>query len=71
MDSLGASPAALASVNLEDLWLKEEPPNVPGTSAERPNWRCQSAFGLEEIRSNDEVQSALLRLARSRREAVE
>ena len=29
------------------------------------------ALGLEEIRSNDEVQSALLRLARSRREAAE
>ena len=66
MDSLGASPAALALVNLEDLWLKEEPHNVPGTSEERPNWRHHSALGLKEIRSNDEVQSALLRLARSR-----
>ena len=71
IDSLGASPAALALVNLEDLWLEEEPQNVPGTSEERPNWRRQSALGLEEIRSNDEVQSALLRLARARREAAE
>ena len=71
MDSLGASPAARALVNLEDLWLEEEPQNVSRTSDERPYWRRHSAFGLEEIRSNDEVQSELLRLARSRWEAAE
>ena len=71
IDSLGASSAALVLANLEDLWLEEEPQTVPGTSQDLPNWPRQSALGLEEIRSSDEVRSALLRLTRSRREAAE
>ena len=36
---LGESAAELVMVNLEDLWLERAPQNVPGTGAERPNWR--------------------------------
>ena len=31
LDHLSASPAAVALVNLEDLWLEKESQNVPGT----------------------------------------
>jgi 4-alpha-glucanotransferase len=47
--SLAASPAQLALVALEDLWLETCPQNVPGTSQERPNWRRKARYSLEEF----------------------
>jgi len=46
---LTASPAEIALINLEDLWLETKPQNVPGTSSERPNWRRKSKMSLEQI----------------------
>lgn len=46
---LKASPAEIALINLEDLWLETKPQNVPGTSSERPNWRRKSKISLEQI----------------------
>lgn len=44
---LGASPARLVLVNLEDLWLEVEQQNTPGTRFERPNWRRKACYVLE------------------------
>jgi 4-alpha-glucanotransferase len=38
LEYLSDSDARAVLVNLEDLWLEEEPQNVPGTNTERPNW---------------------------------
>ncbi|HWC61806.1 MAG TPA: 4-alpha-glucanotransferase, partial [Verrucomicrobiae bacterium] len=46
---LKASPAEIALINLEDLWLETRPQNVPGTSSERPNWRRQAKLSFEEM----------------------
>jgi 4-alpha-glucanotransferase len=46
---LGASPAEVVLVNLEDLWLETHPQNVPGTSTERPNWRRKARLTIEQI----------------------
>jgi len=46
---LTASPAEIALINLEDLWLETKPQNVPGTSIERPNWQRRSKMSLEQI----------------------
>jgi 4-alpha-glucanotransferase len=46
---LAASRARVVLVNLEDLWLETEPQNVPGTGAERPNWRRKARYALEEL----------------------
>jgi 4-alpha-glucanotransferase len=47
---LAASPAQTVLVNLEDIWGETNPQNVPGTAAERPNWRRKSRFGFEQFR---------------------
>ncbi|MGH7467727.1 MAG: 4-alpha-glucanotransferase [Longimicrobiales bacterium] len=65
---LAASPASLVLVNLEDLWREERPQNVPGTSAERPNWRRRTRPSLEEIVNEPEVAALLSRLNEIRRE---
>ncbi|MFQ5816643.1 MAG: 4-alpha-glucanotransferase [Terriglobia bacterium] len=44
---LAASPARAVVVNLEDLWLETQSQNVPGTGAERPNWRLKARHALE------------------------
>ena len=44
---LAKSDAWLLLVSAEDLWLETDPQNVPGTSAELPNWRRKFAKLLE------------------------
>jgi 4-alpha-glucanotransferase len=57
--SLAASPAQLALVGLEDLWLETKPQNVPGTSLERPNWVRKARYSLEEFCRLPQVLDAL------------
>ncbi len=66
---LAASPARLLLVNLEDLWREERPQNVPGTSADRPNWRRRTRPTLEEIMNSAEITAVLRRLNEIRRES--
>lgn len=56
---LGASPAEVVLVNLEDLWLETEPQNVPGTHDERPNWRRKARYSLETFSGLPEVTDVL------------
>lgn len=69
LEHLAAGPAGRLSVNLEDLWGEAEPQNVPGTGAERPNWRRRAAEDLPEIFHDPAVGEALERIAAKRREA--
>lgn len=59
LEHLAASPARMLLVNLEDLWGETEPQNVPGTSAERPNWRRKARLTLEELSARPEVVETL------------
>jgi 4-alpha-glucanotransferase len=68
---LASSEAAIVVVNLEDLWLEEEPQNVPGTSDERPNWCRKAARSLEEMRSSSDVAALLEMVDRHRRAGAE
>ena len=68
---LAASEAPIVVVNLEDLWLEEEPQNVPGTSADRPNWRRKARKSLEDMRSSPEVAALLEVVDRHRRAGAE
>ncbi|MBM3939644.1 MAG: 4-alpha-glucanotransferase [SAR202 cluster bacterium] len=49
LKALSASDAGVVLVNLEDLWLEEEPQNVPGTGQELPNWRRKARYALDEF----------------------
>jgi 4-alpha-glucanotransferase len=65
---LAASPAELALINIEDLWLETLPQNVPGTSTERPNWRRKTRLSLEQIKADRTIQTLLEVIARQRQE---
>ena len=67
---LAGSNSPLVLVNLEDLWLETQPQNVPGTTAERPNWLRRARYRLEEMRQMPEVIEALRQVDRLRREGV-
>lgn len=46
---LSQGEAGFLLVNLEDLWLEPASQNVPGTGAERPNWRNKTCRGFERF----------------------
>ncbi|HZD67746.1 MAG TPA: 4-alpha-glucanotransferase [Actinomycetes bacterium] len=46
---LARTPAMLVAATLEDAVLARERPNVPGTTAERPNWRIPLPVLLEDL----------------------
>jgi 4-alpha-glucanotransferase len=46
---LARSAAKMVLVTLDDLLLERRPQNVPGTGAERRNWRCKIAVALEDL----------------------
>lgn len=71
LEWLGASPAAAVTVSVEDLWLEEEPQNVPGTHRERPNWRRRFAHPVDEGLARTDAAEALGRLDAARRRAHE
>jgi 4-alpha-glucanotransferase len=67
LEWLGAGPAAVVLAAVEDLWLEEEPQNVPGTHRERPNWRRRFAHALDDGLSGELATTALERLDTARR----
>lgn len=68
---LARSEAPLVVVNLEDLWLEEEPQNIPGTMHERPNWRRKARLSLEDMRGSEGVAALLDEVSRRRRDGRE
>jgi 4-alpha-glucanotransferase len=68
---LARSDAPIVVVNLEDLWLEEEPQNVPGTTGERSNWCRKARLTLEGMRSSADVVAILDEVARRRRKRSE
>lgn len=63
---LAASPADLLVVNLEDLWLEEEPQNVPGV-LDPHNWRRKTARTLDDLTTDQEIRHCLEVVAQLRR----
>jgi 4-alpha-glucanotransferase len=67
LDHLAAGPVRTLLVSLEDLWLETEPQNVPGTWAERPNWRRAARYSFEEFSQRPEVADTLRNVDRLRK----
>jgi 4-alpha-glucanotransferase len=61
LEILLGSEADLVVVNVEDLWLEEQPQNVPG-SLERPNWRSMLSCDITSL--PPEVLEALASIVR-------
>ncbi len=55
------SATSLVLVNLEDLLFETQPQNLPGTGAERPNWRRKLRAGETEVREAIETVARWLR----------
>lgn len=66
-EALAASPAHVALVTVEDLWLEPEPQNVPGTSDERPNWRRPWSRPADAVLADPTLGAALDAVAARRR----
>lgn len=67
LEWLASSPAEIVLVNLEDLWGETGCQNVPGTSAERPNWRRKFKLALENILSSPDFREFLASIDHRRR----
>jgi 4-alpha-glucanotransferase len=64
---LAAGPARVVLVTLEDLWLEERAQNVPGTGAERPNWRGRIRVPLNALPTTPAVTGPLAEIDERRR----
>jgi 4-alpha-glucanotransferase len=53
---LALTPCFLWLINQEDLTLGERQQNLPGTTAEYPNWRGKIRWSLDDLRSLPEAQ---------------
>ena len=62
-----AGGASLAcAVQLDDLLLSEDQPNVPGTTSEQPNWRRRTTLPLEQILTDPDAALILRAIAAAR-----
>lgn len=55
---LAAGPSLAFAVQLDDIMLEREQPNVPGTTDEQPNWRRQAKLSLDQL--SQDVDSAMI-----------
>ncbi len=53
---IASTPSALMVLNQEDLFKQTEQQNLPGTTAEYPNWRRKMRFAIDELGSNPYVR---------------
>jgi 4-alpha-glucanotransferase len=63
---LASTASALVAVQAEDLLGMVEPVNVPGTSAEYPNWRRKLSADIDEILSGDSARPIVETMQRLR-----
>ena len=53
---LALTPSQLLAINQEDLTKELEQQNLPGTTAEYPNWRRKMRFTVEQLRSDPQAK---------------
>lgn len=63
MDWMARSEAAIAVVNIDDLWGEERRQNVPGTDTERPNWRARHKMAMEDLMQDRHILTHLEELS--------
>ena len=51
VEFLSGTPSKLFVLNQEDIFKDTDQQNLPGTTAEYPNWRHKMKFALGELRS--------------------
>ncbi|MFC0336407.1 4-alpha-glucanotransferase [Kushneria avicenniae] len=63
---IGATPAPLVLLQLEDLLGLEEQPNLPGTLDEHPNWRRRLPLSVDEMFESPAVLARLRAMTTAR-----
>jgi 4-alpha-glucanotransferase len=63
---IGATPAPLVIVPLEDALAEAQQPNLPGTVNEHPNWRRRVPLPADRVLDDPAVDERLAALARAR-----
>ena len=53
---LALAPSQLLAINQEDLTKELEQQNLPGTTAEYPNWQRKMRFTVEQLRSDPQAR---------------
>jgi len=53
---LASTPCLLLALNQEDLTKETNQQNLPGTTAEYPNWRRKMRYSIEELETSGEVR---------------
>ncbi|MCW5977662.1 MAG: 4-alpha-glucanotransferase [Bryobacteraceae bacterium] len=56
---LASTPSVLLAINQEDLTKEREQQNLPGTTAEHPNWRRKMRYSIDELETSDEVREMM------------
>jgi 4-alpha-glucanotransferase len=69
LEHLARSDADTVLVALEDLWLETLPQNVPGTGAERPNWRRRARRSIHDVMRDPGIAARLAAIDRTRTES--
>ena len=65
--ALAQSPAAMVSVQLDDVLQHIDAQNIPGTINEHPNWRRRYSIPLEELSTNWSLQEIANIMKRGKR----
>lgn len=56
---LAGGPSLAFAVQLDDVLLSQDQPNVPGTTTEQPNWRGRTRLSIEQIGTDPDVAAVL------------
>jgi 4-alpha-glucanotransferase len=59
---LMSTPSMLLAINQEDLTKESEQQNLPGTTAEHPNWRRKMRYSIEELENSAAVRELVTML---------
>jgi len=68
---LSASPARIAIINLEDLWLETRSQNIPSTKQEYPNWRHRARYSFETLNQMPQLIDRLTLIDHFRKQVVD
>lgn len=63
---LAAGPSLAFAVQVDDLLLSEDQPNVPGTTSEQPNWRRRTKLSIDALLADPGAQTILSAIAAAR-----
>jgi 4-alpha-glucanotransferase len=50
---LASTPSMMLLLNMEDIFKETQQQNLPGTTAEYPNWRRKMRYSIEELPANE------------------